>query len=133
MSKPASISVSAWRMSTLGYLVLILLCAVGCSDSLPPVANPERGREALQTALDAWQKGEKVESLQASQPAIHVNDPDWRDNKKLLKFEIGSGEFHGQSWRCEVLLTFQDGAGKATPHQVKYLIDTDPAMVVVRD
>lgn len=74
-----------------------------------------------------------MESLQASQPAIHVNDPDWRDNKKLLKFEIGSGEFHGQSWRCEVLLTFQDGAGKATPHQVKYLIDTDPAMVVVRD
>ena len=130
MSKRASVNVRVRMMNTRGYLVLILLCAAGCSDSLPPAANPERAQEALKTALDAWQKGETVETLQAGLPAIHVNDPDWRNNQKLLKYEIGSGEAHGLSWRCEVLLTFQD---EATPRQVKYIIDTDPALVVVRD
>jgi len=133
MSKPVEFSLNLLKTSARAALVLMLLCSAGCSDPLPPAANPERAREALQSALDAWQKGETVESLQAGLPAIHVNDPEWRSNTKLVKYEIQSGETHGLSWRCEVLLTFQNGAGKATPRQVKYIIDTDPALVIVRD
>ncbi len=120
-------------MSKRRSLVLILLCAVGCSEPLPPVTNPEQARVALETALDAWQKGETAESLQTRLPAIHVNDPDWRSNKQLVKYQIGSGQGHGNSWRCEVQLTFQDSAGNATQRHIKYIIDTEPALVVVRD
>ena len=114
-------------------LSMVLLCMAGCSQSLPPVANSERAREGLQSALDAWQKGETVESLQAQVPAIHVNDPDWRNSKKLVKYQIGTGQYHGNSWRCEVLLTVGDNTGNAAPRQVNYIIDTEPALVVVRD
>jgi hypothetical protein len=134
MSRPAAESIKMW-LALRRPLVLVLLGVAGCSGSqpLPPAANPDRAREGLQAALDAWQKGETVESLQKQEPAIHVNDPDWRENKKLVKYQIGTGQFHGQSWRCEVQLTLQDSAGKSTPRQVKYIIDTDPTVVVVRD
>ena len=119
------------RMRT--SLLVVILFSAGCSPPLPPVANPERAREGLAKALDAWQKGDTVEALQARTPAIHVNDPDWRSNKKLVKYQIESGQAHGNSWRCEVVLTVQDSNGNATPHKIKYIIDTDPTLVVVRD
>lgn len=112
---------------------LILLLIAGCSPPLPPVADAEKAHDTLKAALDVWQKGEPVDALQKQTPAIHVNDPDWRAQKKLVKYEIGSGEPHGQSWRCEATLTVEDQQGKKTPLNVKYLIDTDPALVVVRD
>jgi hypothetical protein len=119
-------------MITWRFLVLILLCAAGCGDPSPPVANPQHARVALETALNAWQKGETTESLKTGSPAIHFNDPDWRSKKKLVKYEIESEHAHGNSWHCDVLLTIQDGAG-ATQQKVGYIIDTDPTLVVVRD
>jgi hypothetical protein len=74
-----------------------------------------------------------VESLQQREPKIFVNDPLWSSNKRLVKYEIQSDQASGQSWRCEVLLTVQDGPGSPKQNQASYTVDTDPALVVVRD
>jgi len=113
--------------------ILFLVLLAGCGGSLPPMANPERATAALQAALDAWQRGETEQSLQARAPAIHVNEPDWRSGRKLVKFELGNGEPHAQSWRCEVTLILLDEGIESAPVSARYMIDTDPALVVVRE
>ena len=114
-------------------LLLGLICAAGCSDTLPPAADPDRARTALQTVLQAWKNGEKIESLAQRDEAIHVNDPDWRSGKRLQAYEVKPGQPNGQSWRCEVLLTVQEGESKPRERRASYSVDTDPAVVVVRE
>lgn len=114
-------------------LTFLFLGVVGCGQPLPSTADPARARTALQSALDAWQKGEPEQSLQALLPPIHFNDPEWRGGKKLVKYQIESEQTAGQSWRCDVLLTVQAGEGKATPRRASYCIDTDPILVIVRE
>lgn len=114
-------------------LVASALAVGGCGASLPPVADGERARAALQATLDAWRDGASDESLQKRKPPIFVNEPDWRTGRKLVRYELGAGERHGQSWRCEVQLTFADDASDAAPTAARYLVDTDPATVVVRE
>ena len=111
--------------------ILIVLFVGGCSAPLPPAADSGQARSALQTALDAWQKGETPQSLQSRSPAIHVNDPGWSSGEQLIKYEILSEQSHGQSWNCQVLLTVQV-RGAAAQQQADYVIDTKPAIVVVR-
>lgn len=114
-------------------LVASALTVGGCGASLPPVANGERARAALQATLDAWRDGATDESLQKRKPPIFVNEPDWRTGRKLASYELGAGERHGQSWRCEVQLTFADDASGGAPTAARYLVDTDPSTVVVRE
>lgn len=112
---------------------LTLLLAAGCSSSLPPAADADKARSAMQTVLDAWQKGEVPQSLQKATPAIHVNDPEWSSGVKLVKYQILSDQTNGQSRRCEVLLTTEAKGGPSKEEQASYTIDTEPAIVVARD
>ncbi|MBC7852547.1 MAG: hypothetical protein IAF94_03840 [Pirellulaceae bacterium] len=114
-------------------IILFTVFVGGCSTPLPPAAEPAQARSALTTALDAWQKGETAESLQARSPAIHVNDPGWSSGERLVKYEIQAEQAHGQGWKVQVLLTLQSGGGAASNRQVNYTIDTEPAVVIVRD
>jgi hypothetical protein len=113
--------------------VAALLLAAGCGKPLPPAADAQRARAALETALQAWQKGEPPEALQRADPAIHVNDPAWRSGQRLVKYQIESEQANGLSWRCEVLLTLRKGNGAAREQRALYCIDTDPALVVVSE
>jgi hypothetical protein len=118
---------------TLSTCAAAILFASGCSTPLPPAANPEQARSAVEMVLEAWKRGEKLDSLQARTPPIHVNDPEWSAGAKLLKFEIVSDHANGQSRRCEVLLTVQGDKSAPKKQQASYTIDTEPALVVVRD
>jgi hypothetical protein len=120
------------RTATASLAGLVLLVA-GCSQELPPQAQPQRAREALTAALDAWKGGATESSLQARVPAIHVNEPEWRAGARLLSYEIKSEQAAGQSWRCEVDLTLQPLDGPRARQSALYCIDTDPALVVVRE
>src|SRR5262245_62107935 len=81
----------------------LLLCAglLGCGGgSLPEQASPERAKQALRNALDAWQKDEPLEALAERTPAIYFNDHRARDGMRLLSYELEDGhEFFGQSVR----------------------------------
>jgi hypothetical protein len=116
------------------FLVLIFLGALGCNEqSLPPAADSGRARAALETSLKAWQKGESVESLKSLSPPIYFNDSEWNDRNRLIRYEIESEEANALSWRCRVILTVQSGHEKPKERKTSYLIDTDPAIVIVRD
>lgn len=114
-------------------IALVVASFAGCGPSLPPVADADKAKAALQAALDAWRDGASEESLQQRQPPIYVNEPDWRTGRKLAKYELGSGERQGQSWRCDVKLTFLEEGRETEPVPGRYSVDTDPAQVVVRE
>jgi hypothetical protein len=115
------------------FFCLLLLGVAGCSGPQPTAADPARAKAALQTALDAWKNGDSEDSLKQRQPAVYVNEPTWRAGHQLVKYQIDSEQQNGLSWRYEVLLTVQAGKGQPKQQQALYSVDTDPALVVVRD
>jgi hypothetical protein len=111
--------------------MLVVVLLIGCGQELPPAANPMRARSALTTALDVWKSGERLETLQAQTPAIYFND-ELSAEKRLLKYNIEAEQANGRGWRCDVSLTLAGSDGKETQRRVGYLIDTDPAIVIVQ-
>ena len=72
-------------------LGLLLACASGCgrtrshSDFLPA---EDTARKALETALTAWQNGERVGKIDSASPTIQVVDSKWRAGQKLQGYQI---------------------------------------------
>jgi hypothetical protein len=127
---------SPTRARLLGaFLVLVPLLGLGCRGrGVPPPADPEQARHALRTALDAWRQGETPGALQQRSPPIHVNDSDWHAGLRLKRYELKGPEgHHGSQFRCSVLLSLQNEKGQAVDRTVNYLVDTHPALVIVRD
>jgi hypothetical protein len=110
-----------------------LAAALGCDSSLPTSADPQRARETLRVALDAWKNGEGFEALQKRTPPIYVRDLDWSDgwNLKDYRFTLDD-QPHGQQQRCCIRLSLKSPQGKSAGKEVQYLVDTSPALVVVR-
>jgi hypothetical protein len=110
------------------------LVLFGCgSNKVPAPADAEEGRAALLAALGSWQKGDKPEALQQRRPPIVVNDPARIAGERLVRFQLLEGhEYHGTQLQCRVKLTFQDQEEGLKERTVTYLIDTHPALVVVR-
>jgi hypothetical protein len=120
-------------MKRLRCVIIILLGTAGCGQPLPPPADPELARASLRAALEVWKDGGTVESLRARSPVIYFNDSEWGPGRRLIKYEIVSEQPSGLSWRSEVLLTVASGERGATPHKARYVVDTHPAIVIVRE
>lgn len=112
-------------------LVLLSICASGCSqtgdikDYIPP---EEQARQALTTALDAWQAGKAPDQIGASNPAVTAQDKQWSDGKKLTAYEIvGPATGDDQNRRFTVKLTLE---GAAAPQETTYIVvGKDPLWV----
>jgi hypothetical protein len=108
---------------------------VGCGGSLPARPDPEQAKQALRTALDAWQQGESIEGLTKRTPPIYFNDPKTTDGVQLKSYEFeGSPAFSGQSVRITVKATLQrdpreEGGGKE--RTLNYIVDIASAVVIV--
>jgi hypothetical protein len=112
----------------------ILLALSGCTE-VPQPANADAARVALQTALDAWQRGDSFDSLGTSQPPIYVTDWKWRSGAKLVRYEITSSDRPlGADLRCPVKLWIDRGKGKGKPvsETAEYNVGTHPALTVAR-
>ncbi len=62
-----------------GVWVLAWTAGVGCSRG--PRSAPvdaAKARETLRAALESWKKGDKVDALQKTSPAIYVIDTEWQ-------------------------------------------------------
>jgi hypothetical protein len=104
----------------------------GCGAKLPEAADAEGARQALRTGLDLWKSGETIDSLQKRSPPIYFKDSDWKAGWQLKNFRTTlDDEPYGQQRRLYVHLSLQK-SGKATAKEVQYLVDTTPAIVVVR-
>jgi hypothetical protein len=114
-------------------LFLALFLAAGCGGPrLPAQADPDRAREALCSALDAWQRGEPPDTLGGAAAAVRVNDPDWSAGYRLTRYEIAPGARTGLDLCYPVTLTLRDSSGKLVRKNTTYLVGTSPVPTVVR-
>jgi hypothetical protein len=113
---------------------VIVLLSAGCTRKInnAPVAA-DKAREALQTALESWKKGDKIDALQSANPPIHVIDVDWQSGAVLKDFKLVSdGEAKDAMLYCPVKLTVRDAGGKEVQYDVTYMISTAPNITVAR-
>jgi hypothetical protein len=114
-------------------LSLTLLLAAGCGQSLQTPAEPTQARETLRSVLDAWQRGDALDSLRSASPPIQVNDPDWAAGYRLTRYQLApEGERAGLDIRFPAVLTLQRPNGKTLRKSAAYMVGTSPALTVVR-
>ena len=115
------------------WLGLTLVLSAGCGDKLPPAADSEKARQALQTALAAWKAGDARAALQSRSPAVYFNEPLCGPGHKLLDYQVDetSEQRFGQSVRYTVVLSFQARGGATVRHTAVYEISTHPTVVIV--
>ncbi len=108
----------------------VVLC-LGCGG--PPAAiEPDRANQAMRTALDAWQKGEPVNSLKDRKPSIQMVDPDWQAGFKLVSYQLQKEQPWGADVVFHTLLSLQKGTGKAVQKKVLYTVGTGSVFTIVR-
>jgi hypothetical protein len=121
----------------LGLLMLMLALLTGCGEwnrAMPPPANADVARQALERALSQWQAGQAAAALAAAEPKTYVNDHEWRDGRKLKQFQLaGPAEEVGPQVRLPVALDVEYAPGKVYRSQVSYSITTSPVVCIVRD
>lgn len=120
------------RLRWLVGSVFVVLGLGGCGDTRPVPADRDRAVEALQTALEAWKQGLKPDDLRQRSPAINFNDSECAAGRRLVGFKMpDASEAFGNSIRIRVELTFE-AEDKTVVKEVGYLIDTAPALAIVR-
>jgi hypothetical protein len=117
--------------ATLGLAALLV---AGCGGpSLQAPADPARARAALCAALDAWQRGDTLDSLKGSMPAVQVSDQDWSAGYRLTRYQLApDGTRVGIDLRYQVTLTLRDVQGKTGHRNTAYVVATSPVLTVVR-
>jgi hypothetical protein len=121
-------------MKRLALFILLCLCLLSsCRRGLDKDADPEEGGKALQTALEAWKKGQTPEELEKMSPPILMNEDDWRLGKRLLDFKVEENTLKGRQVRSRVRIKLEDKSGKSLEKKAAYIIDTTPRLVIVRD
>jgi prepilin-type N-terminal cleavage/methylation domain-containing protein len=122
-------------------LVVIAIIAVLIALLLPAVqAAREAARraqcvsDALNTALESWRKGDKIDALKTGSPPIVVQDFDWMAGHPLVAFEVtGDGKDDDANLRIPVKLTLRTTQGKVVKKSVSYVVVRSPAVTVFRE
>ena len=68
--------------------LLLAMGPLGCGSNSRYIPAASTARDALQTALAAWQSGTAHGPIESSKPVINVFDARWQAGKKLESFEI---------------------------------------------
>jgi hypothetical protein len=118
-----------------GFVLVSLLLASGCKRTTLSQSELDAGRTAIETGLQAWQKGEKPDALQKLSPAIRFSDDDWKRGMRLTSWEITytNGSVGDLTPRCEVVLSLLDRRGNKISRRVVYQVDKGETIAVVRD
>src|SRR4051812_31909119 len=78
----------------------------GCDGSVTASrpADPERARQALHAALDAWKEGRTRDDAARFSPPIRVADEDWLAGLRLVDYRLEPGDrLFGTGLRCPVV------------------------------
>ena len=116
------------------FAVTVLALAGCCVSGLAPV-DPEGARDALHAALEAWTRGDTMDSLAHLKPCIHVGDPDWAGGRvKLVRYEVAAPPaVVGAGLRFQAKLTTRDAQGRSRRQAVCYRVYTAPHVSIVRE
>lgn len=116
--------------------IMALGCLAGCSSSsggAKPV-DAVGARQALQTAMESWKKGDPISLLKEQNPKIVVQDLDWEGGAKLLSYKVlDEGRDEALNLSIPVELTLQNKSGKEAKKKVKYMVGTSPVITVFRE
>jgi hypothetical protein len=86
-------------------------------------------REALDTALTAWQNGlEKPGLIESEEPAVQLVDPAWANGARLSSYEVVA-ELPGQKPPAFTVKLTLDGAATAE-ETTFYIVGKDPLQVM---
>jgi hypothetical protein len=97
-------------------------------------ADMEQAGPALRASLEAWKAGSSQKELASQNPPIVMNEDDWREGKSLLDYKMEeAGIMHGRQVVWWVQIKLKDKKGKTEDRRAKYVIDTTPQLVIVRD
>jgi hypothetical protein len=79
-----------YRCSVSALLLLAIVMLPGCGGKrlIDYKPSAQSGRQALESALKAWQSGAAYEPITSVKPAVSVFEARWRDGAKLESFEI---------------------------------------------
>ena len=115
-----------------GCLVVLLVCG-GCGDA-EAQKQLDLAKQSVQTALDAWKRGDSWESLKTAATPIEFHDDDWQASAKLLEFELlNTYPDTDKLPRCAVRLKIQHDKKDPVDLNVTYQIVTTPKIIVARD
>lgn len=118
------------------HLFLAALCLglfSGCGSSTKP-ADLDQAGPALRTALEVWKSGSSQKELESQNPPILMNEDDWREGKHLMDYKMEeAGRMYGRQVVWWVQINLKDKNGKTEDRRAKYVIDTTPQLVIVRD
>ena len=116
-----------------GLLSLLVGCGGGGQTTVESF-NPHEddAREALETALTAWQKGQAEPGvIKDADPAVQMSDSTWRSGAKLKSFEIAEDPKDNGPRKFKVKLTLE---GVDAPKEVIYVVvGKDPLQVFSND
>jgi hypothetical protein len=97
-------------------------------------ADIDQAGPALRTALEAWKSGRSQQDLADQTPSIVMNEDDWREGKSLMDYKMDeAGSLQGRQVVWWVEITLKDKSRKTATRRAKYVIDTTPRLVIVRD
>ena len=115
-------------------LAVLSIIVTGCQTSAEANrVDPMLARSALESVLETWKRGESIDSLQTQQPAVVVQDLDWRAGFTLKSFEIlNEGEALDANLFCQVKLSLNDANAMPVERQVTYIVGTSPVCTVFR-
>ena len=127
---------AAVPLSMAAVLILALSAAGGCGGknyTPPAVADPAVARSALEMALDRWRLRVTPQELQSLDPPITVADEDWDEGRRLVAFQLLSGEQAiGTSIRWPARLKIVGADSRERWIDVEYVIYTDPIIHISR-
>lgn len=77
------------RPASVMFLILSLaLWAGGCGRGNRHIPSVGSARQALETALKAWQNGQPVGTIAAASPPVQAVDSGWGKGQRLSSYEI---------------------------------------------
>ena len=111
----------ASRIHTILFaLLLALLASGGCGWRTDHPPSASSARQALETALTAWQNGQHVGTIEIASTKVQAVDSGWSKGQALLGYEILDEVTREDGRRCfKVRLQLQK---PPTTQEVNYLV-----------
>jgi hypothetical protein len=106
-------------------ILLVVTFLAGCSKNTLGKEEEDQVRQAVESSLQAWQRGAKAADLRKQAQPIHIVDPDWDEGYRLVGYEIIRLEKFGQNNpRCAVILSLRDADGNdLKPSEVMFEVN----------
>jgi hypothetical protein len=109
---------------------------VGCGGAKPLslATTPEKSRQVIVSALDAWKNGQTREDLKKLSPPVYFQDDDLYRGRKLIDYKLeGAPKQLGTGLSYVVSLTIQNGSTPPATRKVAFRVVTEPNIAITRE